>query len=288
MFAQILEEYISETIRLKSERFDGMEHFYLPIQRFQKWTSILFWTSAVLSFAVLFPQQSQLVRLQNTCQLLFSMSVVIHLLLSLSTKYYLIPKADGKRRKQLLSNSFDVPLTPEQTRIYYNNPIAPSIQRLGVNILENSFFAKSVCGEMAVRGRIRNSIYLILWFLVLLSPSSSLGILAVVTQILFSGELFSRQVSIEVLRHRNETIYSELYQQFLLKIDFDGNTGTACILDAFATYEAAKAAAALKQSTSIFHKLNPRLSKEWDDICYQLGIALEKPEETVATHSESE
>lgn len=209
-------------------------------------------------------------------QLLFAVCVAVHLMLSLSTKLYLIPRVEGKRRKQLLSNSFNVPLTPEQTRIYYNNPLAPSIHRLGANILENSFFAKAVCGEMATRGRVKIAIYFCLWLVVVFIRSTPVGILVIVTQIVFSGELIAKQASIEMLRHRNENLYSELYQQFLHKVDFQSAAGTACILDAFATYEAAKAAAAIKQSSSIFHDLNTKLSKEWDDICCNLGIVLEK------------
>ena len=75
-----------------------------------------------------------------------------------------------------------------------------------------------------------------------------------------------------MLRHRNEDLYGELYNEFLHKIDFQSPAGTACILDAFATYEAAKAAASIKQSTRMFNELNPSLTREWNEICNQLGI----------------
>jgi len=267
----------------ESERYDGLEHFYHPVKLSEKWTSILFWISAFLSFTVIFTQQTQMILVYKISQMLFAICVTVHLLLSLSTKLYLIPRVEGMRRKQLLSNSFSVPLTPEQTRIYYNNPLAPSIHRLGANILENSYFAKAVCGRMATRGRVKMSIYFILWLVVVFLRSTPAGILVIVTQIVFSGELIAKQASIEMLRQRNENLYSELYQQFLHKVDFKSATGTACILDAFATYEAVKAAAAIKQSSSIFHDLNPRLSKEWDDICCKLGIVPDKEESNAAS-----
>jgi len=267
----------------ESERYDGLEHFYNPIRLFERWTSILFWISAFLSFVVIFTQQTQMILVYKISQLLFAICVAIHLLLSISTKLYLIPRVEGKRRKQLLSNSFNVPLTPEQTRIYYNNPLAPSIHRLGANILENSYFAKAVCGEMATRGRLKMAIYFVLWLVVVFMRSTPVGILVIVTQTVFSGELIAKQASIEMLRYRNENLYSELYQQFLHKVDFQSATGTACILDAFATYEATKAAAAIKQSSSIFFDLNSKLSKEWDDICCQLGIVPDKEESNAAS-----
>jgi hypothetical protein len=102
--------------------------------------------------------------------------------------------------------------------------------------------------------------------------NTSLGLLIVVTQTVFSGEIIAKLVCLEVLRHRNEDLFEELYHEFLHKVDFQSPTGTACILDAFATYEAAKAAAALKQSTKIFNELNPRLTREWGEICDRLGM----------------
>jgi hypothetical protein len=108
--------------------------------------------------------------------------------------------------------------------------------------------------------------------------NTPLGLLIVVTQTVFSEEIIARLVSLEVLRHKNEYLYEELYHEFLHKIDFQSATGTACILDAFATYEAAKAAAALKQSTKIFNELNPGLIREWASICDRLGMNDEDPD----------
>jgi len=264
----------------RTERVDGLERYYGPIERLEGLSSMLFWASAVLSIAVLYSQFIPWRTFRDVPTLLFSASVVLHLVLTLFLKFHLIPLAEGKRRKQLLSDSFDVPLTPEQTQAYYNNPLSPSIQRLGANVLENSFFAKAVCGKMAVRERVKVLVYFTVWMLVALWRSTPLEILVVVTQTVFSGEIIARLVCLEVLRHRNEDLFEELYHEFLHKIDFQSPTGTACILDAFATYEAAKAAAALKQSTSVFHALNPSLTREWNDICYQLKMTQENPNKT--------
>lgn len=209
--------------------------------------------------------------------MLFSLIVILHLVLSLYNRFHLVPEAEAKRRKQLLSDSFDIPLTPEQTKAYYNNPLAPSIQRLGANILENTFFAKSVCGKMAVRERFKVLLYFSAWLLAAFWRNTPLGLLIVVTQTVFSGEIIARLISVEVLRHRNEDLYEELYHEFLHKIDFQSGTGTACILDAFAAYEAAKASAAIKQSTKIFKELNPILTAEWDSICNRLKMSDEHP-----------
>lgn len=263
-------------INISEERVDGLERYYRPIERFEKWTAVLFWASALFSIAVLYsqfiPWNDQWKAVHDIPTILFSTSVLLHLVLSLYIRFHLIPQAEGKRRKQLLSNSFGVPLTPEQTNAYYNNPLVPSIRRLGANVLENTFFAKAVCGRMAVQERAKVLLYFTIWILVAFWRSTPLGLLVVVTQTVFSGEIIAKLVSLEMLRHRNEDLFEELYHEFLHKVDFQSPTGTACILDAFATYEASKSAAALKQSTSVFNELNPTLTREWGDICERLGI----------------
>ena len=253
-------------------RVDGLERYYRPIEHFEKWTAILFWLSALFSFAVLYSQFIPWKDIHDIPTLLFSVSVLLHLILSLYIRFHLIPQAEGKRRKQLLSDSFGAPLTPEETKAYYNNPLAPSIRRLGANVLENTFFAKAVCGKMAVQERAKVLIYFTIWILAALWRSTPLGLLVVVTQTVFSGEIIAKLISVEVLRHRNEDLFEELYHEFLHKVDFHSPTGTACIIDAFASYEASKSAAALKQSTKVFNKLNPNLSREWEVICERIGI----------------
>ncbi len=262
------------------KRIDGLDHYYRPIEKIEAVSSVLFWASAILSVAVLHSRHIPWQSVQDIPMLLFAGCVVVHLLLTLYLKFHLIPIAEERRRKQLLTNSFNVPLTPEQTQAYYNNPLAPSIRRLGANVLENCFFAKAVCGKMAVRERAKVLIYFIAWIFAAIWRGTPLEILVVMTQTVFSGEILARLMSIEVLRHRNEDLFEELYHEFLHKIDFRSSTGTACILDAFATYEAAKASAALKQSTRIFLDLNPDLTRQWKEITEQLGMNEESPNKT--------
>lgn len=256
----------------RQERVDGIDRYYQPIERFDKWTTRLFWLSAGLSVAVLYADLISWKPLEALATLAFVASVVAHLALTIYLRFHLIPTAEGKRRKQLLSDSFGVPLTPEQTKLYYNNKLAPSLKRLGANVLENSLFAKTICGKMAVRERIKILFYFSCWLLAVFWRGTPLDLLVVITQTVFSGEIIAKLVSLELLRHRNEDLFEELYHEFLHKIDFSSQTGTACVLDAFASYEAAKAAASLKQSTSIFNEHNRQISKEWDQIRIQLGI----------------
>ena len=258
--------------KLETMRIDDIDRYYRPIERIERISSALFWASAALSIVVLYSQCIPQESLRDVPTLLFATSVMLNLILTLYLKFHLIPKAEGKRRKQLLSDSFDVPLTPEQTQGYYNNPLSPSIQKLGANVLENSFFSKAVCGRMAIRERVKVLIYFTVWIIAAYCRYTPLELLVIVTQTLFSGEIITRLVRLEVLRHRSEDLFEELYHEFLHKVDFTSSTGTACILDSFATYEAVKASAALRQSTRIFEAMNPQLTREWGEICKRLGL----------------
>ncbi len=255
------------------ERVDGLERYYKPIESAEKYASALFWASAVLSVVVLYSQSIPWESFRDATTILFTISVVLHLILTLFVKFHLVPIAEGKRRKQLLSNAFGVPLIPEQTQAYYNNPLGPSIQKLGANILENSFFAKAVCGKMVVRERVKVLTYFTLWLFAIYWRTTPLDLLIIITQTVFSGEIITRLICLEMLRYRNEDLYEELYNEFLHKIDFQSPAGISCILDAFASYEAAKAAASLKQSTRVFDDLNPSLTEEWNEICIKLEMS---------------
>lgn len=254
------------------ERIDGIDRFYIPINFWDTMACKMFWISAALSIVVIYSGTVPVPNLKQVLSILFLLSVAFQLFISLYLRLYLIPIAEGKRRKQLLSDSFGIPLTPEQTQKYYNNYLAPSIKRLGANILENTFFAKAVCGQMATKARLKVGLYLAVWLIVVFYQGTPLDLKIWVTQTVFCGDIIFGFISIELLRHKNEDLYNELYQQFLHKIDFNNNAAIACIMDAFASYESAKAVASLQQSSKIFNQLNHQLTEEWDEIRAKLGI----------------
>lgn len=254
------------------ERIDQLEKHYAPIERCEKWVGHLFWVCAALSVGVPYSSLLPFEWLQHLLRIVFVLSVVTHFVLSYYSSIYLIPSAERQRRKQLLSNAFNVPLIPETTKGYYNNKLAPSFARLAACVLENAFFAKNVCHEMAKRERIRVFMYALIWLAAISCRSTDFGLVLSLTQVLFSGEILIRWIKIELLRLRNENIYSNLYSHFLNRISPDAPPVLASILDSFASYEAAKAAASIKQSSKIFHHLNPKLSDEWEDIRRTLQI----------------
>lgn len=254
------------------ERIDELDKYYIPIEKTDKWIGRLFWVSAILSISIIYSNSIPMQLSQQMIEIFFIVVVVSHFVLSQYNSFHLIPIAENSRRKQLLSNSFNVPLIPETTEGYYNNDITPSIARLGASVFENSFFAKNVSYKMAKKERLKVLLYFLLWLIAIIFRSTDLSLVLILTQVLFSGEIFVRFIKIEILHSRNESIYNDLYAHFLHKTSSTNNEGTANLLYLFASYEAVKADASIKQSSKIFDELNPKLSIEWEEIRKKLAI----------------
>ena len=254
------------------ERIDELEKYYSPIETSDSWASFLFYLGALFSITIPYSNLIQIPWIEQAISALFIVIVVSHSVVSHYSGFHLIPIAENLRRKQLLSNSLGIPLTTEKTHLYYNNEVSPSVIRLGANVTENSFFAKNVCSEMAKNERIKIFIYALVWLFSIANRSTDLNIILTLTQVLFSGDILIRWLKLEILRTRNESIYNQLYSLFLNKSTSTTVTFVAGILDAFASYEAAKASASIKQSSRIFNKLNKELTVKWNEIKAGLRI----------------
>lgn len=254
------------------ERIDELERYYKPIETIDDWNAWIFWFSAILSVAVFFKGYIPWKTIQDILEITFVLLVISHLFLSLYIRFHHFPIAERKRRRQLLSDSFAVPLITETTQKYYNNEFSPSVTRLGANILENSLFAKTITSKMAIRERAKILIYFLIWALALFWRTTDLGLLVIITQTLFSSEIIENWIRVELLRNETEKFYEELYSKFLHKVDLSSFDGIASILDVFASYEATKSMTGVRQLRSIFMSINPELSQEWDTTRERLGI----------------
>jgi hypothetical protein len=255
-----------------ADRIDELEDDYNAIERVSSITRYLFWASAIMS--LLMPYSSFTSGfISQAIIVLFLVLVILHFSLSKFNELQLIPAAEKKRRKQLLSNAFNVPLIPEHTVGYYNNPVPPSLKRLGVSILENAFFGRAICSTMLRTERIIILGYVVLWLMAIFFRATDLSLIVTLTQLLFSGQIFTQWLRLEFLVARLNNVYESLYALFLHQIAIDQLRGMAGILDHFAAYESAKASASIKQSKSVFEKLNRELTKKWEDICRKLAIA---------------
>jgi hypothetical protein len=255
-----------------NHRIDEVEKYYTPIKKVEKIIAILFWLITLISLFLLHPSSIIGNRLFNIIQTSFLTFTLIHFSLSQISRFYLIPKAEKMRRKQLLSDSFGSRLSHERTSLYYNNKYTPSVKRLGANTMENAFFTQEITAEMLITKRWITCIYLIVWVILFTLRHDNLELLTKMTQIIFSGEILASWIKLEVLHFRAEKTYDQLHDHFLHDISDDNPKAIANVLDAFVAYESAKSSAGILLSQKIFCCLNPTLSSKWMQIRSDLNM----------------
>ena len=138
--------------------------------------------------------------------------------------------------------------------------------------MENAFFSKEIALRMLSRKRIIIFGYLLAWLIAFSLRHDNLELLTWLTQLVFSGEILTEWLKLEILRFRYERTYDELYSHFLHRLGQGSPCATANVLNAFVTYEAAKSTAGVLLSTNDFQKLNPTLSNRWKQICKELDM----------------
>jgi hypothetical protein len=188
----------------------------------------------------------------------------------LIVRLYWRPRAEDARRTELLSNTSTVALIYERTVGYYNNDQTDPIRRLGVALLENSLFSKTIALEMAKKERIKVSFYVFIFFILLLIRQTDLVIASTAAQAVFSEQIVSQWLRLEWLRVRFDSTYNSLYTLFQSKPP--KAVLYAKVLESFAFYETGKSNSGIALSSKTFRRLNPILSADWEKIKATLRI----------------
>ncbi|MCD6335444.1 MAG: hypothetical protein J7M27_08950, partial [Candidatus Latescibacteria bacterium] len=97
-----------------------------------------------------------------------------------------------------------------------------------------------------------------------------------ITQLVFSREILTQWLKLEIQRFRHERTFEQLHSHFLHEIGEDSPRAIANVLDAFVAYKAAKSATGVLLSTRVFRKMNPALSKKWHQIRQELNMDFEQ------------
>lgn len=240
------------------------DKYYKPLQVADHFSDALFYVGAVLSLVAFFVEKSIHPVLYDLVQIALIFAVAGIWALNMAIRVYFAPRAQNKRFQDFVSKAFGVPLSGhEGTEGYYNtDAIGP--ERLGAQLLENSFHSKDTALRMAWIERCKSISFLILLSAAALFRSTDLMFLALVAQAVFSEQLLSRWIRIEWLRQRFETIYAELYR--LLQSKPNSQRIKVVVWELIGQYESAKATAGITLSESIFEKRNQKVSEEWQRI----------------------
>lgn len=240
------------------------EKYYKPLEIADSAGDWLFIVAAVISIIALFVEKEGHPDGYKIVQGLFAIVVIVLFVIGQVSRLYFAPRAEDRRREDLLSNCYGVDLTFDRTTGYYNNNESDPTRRIGLCVLENTFYTKSITLRMARSERIRGAIYLLVWLGIVLYRDTDLGLATAAAQAVFSEQVVSRWLRVEWLRIRSENIFRDLHRAFLSKPNQD--VLKAQVLEAFSTYEATKSNGGVVLSKGIFEKLNPTLSHEWDQI----------------------
>lgn len=271
---------------MKDIRIDPVEKEYKPIEKIGKMSAILFWLLICLSLFTLYSKSILSIHYyeitNNFYTALYIILVVLSNILFVLNRFYYLPRAENKRRRELLSNSFNIRLEISKSNLYYNNQLSPSIAKLGLNLFENTLFGKTICLKMAKAERPRIIGYLILWLISVVWRFTDLQLIVIIFQILFSTQILIRYISIEYTRSKLEILFNQLHHIFLDsdKCSRNDTFFNVNILAIFAEYESTKSAALFKQSTNVFKEINPTVSEEWENIKKELELVPKKAEDT--------
>ena len=254
------------------ERVDEVSRYYHPVAQIEKAKIALFWVVAVLSLLILQAGPFFEAGVQELGRVAFIVLGLTFFVLAMANRFYFIPRAERRRRRQLLSDAFRTSLSHDRTTLYYNNEFPPSLQRLAASTMENALFSKEIAGEMLGAKRLVIGGYLLVWLVAFTLRHADLNLLIWITQVVFSAELVAGWISLEVLRARHEATYEELHRHFLHAVGDRSASAIATVLEAFASYEVTKAATGVQLSSKVFARLNPGLTARWETIRKDLGM----------------
>lgn len=256
-----------------NQRIDSLDKYYKKINSFSKFSNVFFILNVFISIVSVGIDNKM--QYKEVLDYIFIATILIYFVTDNYLTIFMMPEVEEKRRKNLLSNSFNVPLDNERTINYYNNDVEPSIVKLGVNIFENSLFGMRVTHEMVVSVRWKIGAFILLFLILLVMRETKLEFISIVTQVLFASALLPSYIRLEKLYYKNRSTFAELYNLFLHnnKNEMVGNPKMiASLLDCFVKYEASKAYSGVRQDSKIFKKLNTEVSAEWEEIKIQLEI----------------
>ncbi|MBY5551299.1 hypothetical protein HFO61_31675 [Rhizobium leguminosarum] len=248
------------------------DNYYKPLDLAESIGGWLFWIVSAVSIGTLFVNKAAHPALFNIFQIAFLVLALLFFVQGQAQKLYFFPRAEGKRRQELLSNSYGVSLTNEETVGYYNNDQTNPLKRLAASVMESTFFTREIIRKMLVGQRAKTLGYLAVYVIVISVRSTNLELLTVAAQVLFSEDIISRWLRMEWLRLRSEQVYESFHRLFSSKQSFSRVAAQSHAIDLFSFYETTKATAAILLSSPVFHKHNARLTQEWDQIRARLGI----------------
>ena len=238
--------------------------YFAPLARVNLWSDVAFYAAAFLSVVVVLIPKDHYPRSYENVQAFFLAATVLGFALGLGGRLYWAPRAQAQRLSDFLSSALNVNFTHERTHQYYNNDEVEPVRKIGMQLLENSFFSREVSRAMCFAERLLVGGYAFVWLLIVANRSTPIDLIVAISLVLFSEQLISRVFRLEWLRIQFEETYDVVYGLF--QSNDRGSFFHGGILAQLVRYENSKANSGVSTSTNIFERLNGQLSKQWEEI----------------------
>lgn len=244
-------------------RIDGADDFYKKTLKIDKILTVVFYINIIISFILLFDANDWLKKVLIIISISFSL---VYVLLSALNDIVLKNMADNERRKLLINNSFNIKLSRRKTNKIYNNHEDPSKKRFILNNFESVFFTKNIFDKMIFQNTIKVIVTFCIYIssIIICSSINNLNLVLLITQTLFSSEIIIAYLKGMNYKITLDKIYNNFYN--FLVVDKWNEKNEIILLDASIDYQCLLSYSKISLSSSLFKKMNPRLSKEWEEI----------------------
>ncbi len=244
---------------MSNKRKDEVNKLYDITNKLSNIGNILFLINIILTFSLSFKFEYRNVAIIASIVLTIAYVAIINI-----NEMYFNNRAESERRKSLLKESFNAPITLKETNKYYNNNEFHSVKKLGLNCYESAFFTKNVVDKMIVKDFIK-MIILVIIYIILMIRLENLDILLIITQTLFSSEFIFYFVKLIYYKFQLEKVCNEFQDIFFITKKDDKNRD-ALIINSVMEYECLKSYCEISTSSKIFFDNNDKWSKEWKKI----------------------
>lgn len=245
-------------------------NYYNALERAENIANGLFYFGAVISIASIFVTKERFPDLYGVIMVAFAVTVLSIFIVGVSVRLYFFPRAEDNRRREFFGKAYNVSLIHEKTDGYYNNDQIEPVRRIAAQILENSWFSKSIALRILRLERAKVVIYFMAWFVCIYWRSADFGLILAVSQAVFSEQVIAKYIRLEWLRSRCEDTYDRTRNLFTSCAS--DTSFNAMAMDLCSFYETSKSNAAITFPSSTFMKMNHSLSEEWERIRLDLNI----------------
>ncbi len=249
---------------------DPVSKYYKNIETAKFFENCLFYASGILSFSLLLLSSENYPYTIKILQVLFPIITIVFVAIWIIIRSYLTTLAQEIRFFDFLSHAYDTPLVATRTKKYYNNKETNIFRRIAVQTLENTFYSKNILACMAYSERIKIGLYFLILAIAITIRQTDLSIISLITQLVFSEQLFSAYIRTEFLKNKIDKLYNEIYS--LIASRQKWKTFEVVSLKIICIYEMAKAQNGITFSSKIFKDKSPSLDKEWVKIKKTLGL----------------